>query len=215
MNPALNTPQQQADGMQKSSLGASPMANTGTGCMLMGKRLHSEHFPRLTDWFGKSKGKHKPGAQAPGNEREVTTMTRQQKYPETRSFHFHNANPKGRITTDCVIRAITTATEQPYEEIVRSLAEWQIETGYDDGDTKAYGAWLEAHGWKKQKQPRKQDGSKYTGKQFCAMLKKEGNHERIIAHIGGHHIIAIVDCKVWDIWDSTGKCIGNFWTKEE
>ena len=36
---------------------------------------------------------------------------------------------------------------------------------------------------------------------------------RYIAHIGGHHIIAIVDKKVNDTWDSTDGCIGNYWTK--
>ena len=35
----------------------------------------------------------------------------------------------------------------------------------------------------------------------------------IIANIGGHHIVAILDGKVHDIWDSTYKCIGNVWVK--
>lgn len=39
--------------------------------------------------------------------------------------------------------------------------------------------------------------------------RKKGN---IIAHIGGNHIVAIVNHKVYDIWDSTDYCIGNFWT---
>lgn len=30
--------------------------------------------------------------------------------PETSTFHFHNENPKGRRTGDCVIRAIARAT---------------------------------------------------------------------------------------------------------
>lgn len=38
-------------------------------------------------------------------------MKRQEKYPETRTFHFHNANPKNRITGDCVTRALCTALE--------------------------------------------------------------------------------------------------------
>ena len=34
-------------------------------------------------------------------------MKRQDKYPETETFHFHNANPKGRLlAADCVARAV-------------------------------------------------------------------------------------------------------------
>lgn len=53
-------------------------------------------------------------------------MTRQQKYPDTNTFHFHNANPKGRITTDCVIRAICVATELPYNQVVMELADFSV-----------------------------------------------------------------------------------------
>ena len=38
-------------------------------------------------------------------------MTRQQKYPETGTFHYHNQNPKNRLTGDCIIRAISRAME--------------------------------------------------------------------------------------------------------
>ena len=58
-------------------------------------------------------------------------MTRQQKYPETKSFHWHNENPKGRITGDCRIRAIATATGMEYNNVVLALALIQMETGYD------------------------------------------------------------------------------------
>lgn len=141
-------------------------------------------------------------------------MTRQQKYPDTQTFHFHNANPKQRLTSDCVIRAISTATGMEYAEIVRMLAEWQIATGYDTSDAKCYGKLLEAEGWKLQKQPRKPDGTKYTGVEYCNKMRQDKDQRRMIAHIGGHHVVAIVDCKVWDTWNSTSKCIGNYWVKE-
>lgn len=56
-------------------------------------------------------------------------MKRQEKYPETSTFHYYNANPKNRITTDCVIRAITTALEQDYNKTVMEMAEMQCKTG--------------------------------------------------------------------------------------
>lgn len=149
-------------------------------------------------------------------------MKRQDKYPNTATFHFYNANPKNRITTDCVIRAISTALEIPYEQAVMEMAELQCKTGYDDGDKKLYDMYLQSKGYAKQKQPRKYDGTKLTGKEFCKQLqddpwvftgKEYDSQARIVANIGGNHVVAIVGGKVYDTWDSTGGCIGNYWVK--
>ena len=145
-------------------------------------------------------------------------MRRQDKYPDTKTFHYHNQNPKNRITGDCVIRALSTATEIPYNDVVMEMAKIQCETGYDQ----PIDQFLKLHGWVKCKQPRKSDNTKYTGKQFCEIIMKDkqrlglttDNRKRIIANIGGHHIVAIIDGKVWDMWDSTNGCIGNFWIKD-
>lgn len=138
--------------------------------------------------------------------------TRQEKYPETKTFHFYNANPKNRITGDCVFRAFALAMEQDYNEIVMEMAKLMCETGYALNDTKGENKYLKLKGWTKHPQPRKVDGSKYTGKEFCELIAKK--NKRYIAHIGGHHVVAIVDGKVNDIWDSTNGCIGNYWTKD-
>lgn len=151
-------------------------------------------------------------------------MNRQQKYPDTSTFHFYNANPKNKYTSDCVIRAISTALGQSWEQTVRELTEVGIKYGYVFTDTKCYEHYLKQKGWVKHKQPRKSDNTKYTGFEFCTELetdnpweynfdimsvRKKGN---IIAHIGGHHIVAIVNHKVYDTWNSTDGCIGNYWT---
>lgn len=144
-------------------------------------------------------------------------MTRQQKYPDTKYFRFYNANPHGRITGDCVIRAIATATENEYNVVCMAEAVMRIESGYSLGNDGIN--WiLERIGWKRQKQPRKANGKKYTGEEFCRAIQngqfKELEGKRIVANIGGHHTVAIVDGKVWDTWDSTDGCIGNYWIKE-
>lgn len=144
-------------------------------------------------------------------------MTRQEKYPETRTFRYYNANPKGRITTDCVIRAISTALDLPYNTVVMEMAKLQCETGYDDGDVKLYDRYLASKGWQKAKQPRKADNTKYTGKEFCKVLNGTFSCEEIIANIGGGHMVCFkkVDgkFKVWDTWDSTDGCVGNYWIR--
>ena len=140
----------------------------------------------------------------------------------TTYFEYYNANPKNKKTTDCVIRAICTALDQTYEQTLRDLTELQIKTGYDMSENKCYGKYLESKGWKKHKQPKKDDNTKYTGKEFCHALNSEALAlgKKVIAHIGGHHIVCVKETsglrgtfKVHDIWDSTGGCIGNYWTK--
>lgn len=138
-------------------------------------------------------------------------MTRQEKYPETSTFHYHNANPKNRITGDCRIRAIAVACEVQYNTVVMDLAKIQCDTGYDQCTNQGIDILMKQYGWTKHKQPRKADNTKYTGKEFCLKLAKK--HVRYVANIGGNHVVAIVNGKVNDIWDSTDGCIGNYWTK--
>jgi hypothetical protein len=147
-------------------------------------------------------------------------MKRQEKYPETRTFHFYNANPKNRITGDCVTRALCTALDIPYNRCVMEQAEVQCKTGYDNATAQGIDYYLKEQGWVKMPQPRKADGTKYTGKEWCEQLQEDivwaMNGElltRIVANIGGHHTVAIIDGKVYDHWDSTDGCIGNYWIK--
>ena len=139
-------------------------------------------------------------------------MKRQERFPDTSTFHFYNANPKNRFTEDCVVRAICTALEMPYDQVVREMAEMQCKTGYDSTGSKGIDTYLKSKGWVKRPQPRKIfDNTKYTGKEFCRFLALK--HINYVANIGGHHIVAIMKCKVNDIWDSTDGTIGNYWVK--
>jgi hypothetical protein len=138
-----------------------------------------------------------------------TYRTREQKYPDTDTFKFYNANPKGRITGDCVFRAFSLAMDQDYNQTVMEMAELMCETGWALNDKYGEAEYLKRKGWIKQKQPRKADNTKYTGEEFCKIF--DGT---CVAHIGGHHMVCIKDHKVWDIWNSTDGCIGNYWIKE-
>ena len=143
-------------------------------------------------------------------------MTRQQKYPETTTFHYHNANPKNKITGDCVVRAISTALKLPYNQVLMEMAEMQCKTGIDFCDPKGFDKYLQSKGWVKRSQPRKDDNTKFTGDEWCRELwqyYRDPKYIRMVANIGGHHTVAIIGYKVWDTWDSTDGCIGNYWIK--
>ena len=135
--------------------------------------------------------------------------SRKEKYPDTDTFKYYNANPKGRITCDCVARAICTALNKPYKYILMEMIELSIETGYEYTDGKLIDKYLNSKGWTKNKQPRKSDNTKFTGEEFAKLFKGT-----CVANIGGHHMVCIKDGKVHDTWNSTDGCIGNYWTKE-
>ena len=136
---------------------------------------------------------------------------REQKYPDTKSFHYYNANPKNRITGDCVIRALSVAMDKSWDEVMTDLCAYAIKTKYAPLNPECYGRYLEDNGWRKTKQPRKDDNTKYTGEEFVKYRKSKDI--RYVAHIGTHHIVAIKDGKVWDTWDGTDGAIGVYWSK--
>lgn len=145
---------------------------------------------------------------------------------ETSTFHFFNANPKGNRSADCVIRALSTATGKTWDDVLSDLTEIALKYKLMPNEKKCYERYLKDLGWTKENQPRKDDNTKYTGREFCELLDAEyceyeldyhGSTDTVIARIGGHHIVCIklhdYDHKVFDTWNSTAGCIGNFWTK--
>lgn len=140
-------------------------------------------------------------------------MKRQDKFKDTKYFTYYNANPKNRLTGDCVIRALSVFLQKDYYDVYEELYHTSLKTGYMANDKKNYEKYLDGLGIKKQPQPRKWDNTKYTGKEFINDIAEEG--VRYFAKIGGHHVIAIKDRKIYDTWDSTEKTIGNYWIVNE
>lgn len=136
---------------------------------------------------------------------------------ETWRFHFHNANPKNNKTGDCVIRAISTASNTlDWTETLTALYNIAVKYKLSPTDKKCYIRLIENLGGTKYKQPRRWDNRKYTGEEFCELLDNAGyGNKPVIAHIGGHHIVCIKPheghYKIWDTWDSSDGCVGNYW----
>ena len=136
---------------------------------------------------------------------------RQKRYPDTDYFHFHNANPKGKITCDCTVRAISTALQQDYTITLREMTESSLKCGYMVNDPRNEAHYLKSKGWVKMNMPKKNDGKKYTGIEFCKYIAKENIN--YIANIGAEHIVAVIGCKIIDTWNSSNRCVGTYWVK--
>lgn len=137
-------------------------------------------------------------------------MTRQEKYPDHEHFTFYNANPHNRITTDCVIRALSKVLEIPYNQVVMDMAELQCKTGFDPSTPNTYTKYLQQHGWMKYPQLKHDDGTKYSTKEFVDTHPK-GTYLLNLAN----HLTVLKDGKIYDIWDcyKYGKKVGNYYIK--
>ena len=122
-------------------------------------------------------------------------------------FVNYNANPKGRKTTDCVVRALTFALQIPYEEVLKELFETQLKTGYCLLDKQCYERVLAAHGFMKMKQPRKADNTKYVVGEIDILTR-----HRCVIRVA-NHLTAAEDGFVYDLWDCRRKSIGNYYIK--
>lgn len=137
-------------------------------------------------------------------------MRRTEKYPETATFHYFNKNTLGRINGDCVVRAVATFLDISWEQCVREMTECGLKTCLIINDRKNIENYLAEKGYKKQPQPRKADGTKYTADEFCKELASFG--KRYVLSLA-HHETAVINQKVYDIWDCTEKTVGNYWVR--
>lgn len=133
------------------------------------------------------------------------------KQKDTKYVHFYNANPKSKKTGDCVIRAISTAIDKSWDEVLDDLTEIAHEIKSIPNDRDCYEVYLEKVGFTKCKQMRKKDNTKYIGYEFIDNFKK---NDIILCHIGTHHLTVIKNKKIWDTWDCGYGCVGVYWIKK-
>lgn len=129
---------------------------------------------------------------------------------ETKTFHYHNQNPKGLKTGDCRIRAVSLATGVSWEIVVLVEALLAVKTGKMEGTPDFFDLFMQEFGhWEKHKMPKHQNGKRYKISQLAVELKNEPNPVVVTL---ANHVTCIKDGKIWDTWDCGEKCVGNYWT---
>jgi hypothetical protein len=120
-------------------------------------------------------------------------------------FKEFNAHPKGIKTSDCVVRAIATATNTEYLECRRELNRKKRELGYSSyKDTKFLYDYLKDYPrliFKAVKGELRIKGSDFTE------LHPKGTY---ILKMAGH-IVACVDGVILDTWDCTYRSVYTAW----
>lgn len=123
-----------------------------------------------------------------------------------------NVNPKHRRTGDCSTRALVGVLGISYSEALQRQCEWAQKKCYGITDKQTMEYVLKDFGYVKMKQPRKEDGKKYTVGEMDKLLSKKQMAAGVLVTVANHHT-CIVGNAVQDIWDCRNKCVGNYYVK--
>ena len=121
------------------------------------------------------------------------------------SYQEFNAHPKGIKTTDCVVRAISTATRTDYMECRRSLNQFKREGGFTSyKDTKFLYKYFES-------KPRLifkvvRGEPRLKGSDFAEMYAR-GTY---ILKMAGH-VSVCIDGVIMDTWNCTYRSVYTAW----
>lgn len=142
-------------------------------------------------------------------------MRKELRMHNTDCYTYYNANPKGKIGGDCVIRAIALATGQSWEQTIRELTELGIKTGYVLNDQHVYTKYLLLKGFTQCKEPRNAYNKKMTVKEWMQEEQIYSGNQKsvIVAKVGSHHIACIIEGTVHDIWNSSSQTMHKYWIK--
>jgi len=134
----------------------------------------------------------------------------------TEYFEYYNANPKDKRVGDCVIRALSKVTGKSWDVIFTALYEIALKQKMMPNDRFVFEKYLKQEGWVKQKQPKDINNKKYTGIDFIKYYLVDNNltDTKIFANIGAKHVVAIESKTIFDTWNCSTRCIGNYWIKE-
>ena len=123
-------------------------------------------------------------------------------------YQYKNVNPKGHYVGDCVIRAISEATEQPWEKVYTELAVQGFMMADMPSSNHVWGAYLASKGFEREIIPNTCPDC-YTVADFT-----RDNPEGVFILATGTHVIAVRDGDYIDTWDSGDEVPVYFWRKK-
>lgn len=138
--------------------------------------------------------------------RQLSRLSRLRKM----SYAYFNPNPAGRRSVgDCTVRALAKVLGQTWEETYAGLALEGFLRGDLPNADSVWGPYLQRHGFARRWLPDECPDC-CTVEQFA-----EDNPQGVfILSMPGRHVVAVVDGRYFDSWDSGGEIPAYYWTKE-
>jgi|TARA_R110000824_G_scaffold73277_2_gene186733 hypothetical protein len=123
---------------------------------------------------------------------------------------FHKTD-NGRICRsfkdDCVVRSVSLATDQSYDQTFKELMTLGLEVGAYPNHDKVWIRYLEDKGFVKNKPPR------LNGK--LIKLENWSDHPQVAVVRNSGHVTALVDGILHDEWDCRYRPVNSYWTYTE
>lgn len=149
--------------------------------------------------------------------RKTSKASKKRVYPETDCYKPYQPNPCDNYIGDCVVRALSGTMNISWEDAIEMLSSSNsTKINYDE----VYAEIFKKNGFVHHK-PIVREGHRLTGQEFCNEMQRKCYHgERIFAHIGRSHVVAIVPVnqdngaavyKIIDCWNSSGGRVGEYW----
>ena len=123
-------------------------------------------------------------------------------------FIKYNANPFGRRTSDCVIRAIAVLTDRSWDDIYLDISAYGFIIKDMAPVNKMWGSLLRMYGFKQVYLPDTCPDC-YTVRDFCYDYPV-GRY--MLAT--GTHVVAVINGDYYDTWDCGDEVPISFWRKE-
>lgn len=127
-----------------------------------------------------------------------------------------NLNPKNKKTGDCVIRAIANAEQKEWDIVYMRLCSIGLRLCELPNCKRTYEKYLEQNQWYKHKQPRKENGKKYTIEEWCQILWDRERYGSVLFTMANHMTVVKIHkdgCVLEDLWDCSYKTVSNYWTR--
>lgn len=126
------------------------------------------------------------------------------------SYFYFNPNPKQKAVGDCVVRGLCVLTDQSWDSAYLDL----VNVGFLEKDMPSsndvLAKVLYRYGYVMESLPNTcMFGRCYTVKQFC----REHPEGRYLLATG-KHVVAVIDGKYYDAWDSGNEVPIYYWKKE-
>ena len=128
------------------------------------------------------------------------------------AFVRYNANPVGNIAGDCVIRAISKATDVSWEEVYAKIALQGFLMSDMPSANRVWMTYLKNAGFRKYIIPDTCPDC-YTVRDFC-MDNPDGTFVLWVDGQQNGHVVCVIDGNYYDTWDSGNEFPVFFWRKE-
>lgn len=121
----------------------------------------------------------------------------------------YNANPKGKQVGDCTVRAISKATEQPWEDAYSGIALQGFLLADMPSANNVWGAYLKRKGFRRRMIPDSCPDC-YTLEDFC----RDHPIGTFIVALHGH-VVAVKNGDYYDTWQSGNETPLYYFEREE